>query len=125
MIGDLAALARVRQIIEMGEKGSRLENRPSSVAAPSIAVLRKSIQRTATNSPLRHFVTQVPPRNALCYLSDHIEIPSAFRYTAFCPGRVAEWLKAPVLKTGVGACPPWVQIPPRPDLVNAVAWSST
>ncbi len=29
-------------------------------------------------------------------------------------GRVAEWLNAPVLKTGVGATPPGVRIPPRP-----------
>src|SRR5690606_10691692 len=29
-------------------------------------------------------------------------------------GRVAEWFKAPVLKTGVGASPPWVRIPPLP-----------
>jgi hypothetical protein len=29
-------------------------------------------------------------------------------------GRVAEWFKAPVLKTGVGATPPWVRIPPLP-----------
>jgi hypothetical protein len=27
---------------------------------------------------------------------------------------VAEWFKAPVLKTGVGASPPWVRIPPPP-----------
>src|SRR6185437_16087512 len=33
-----------------------------------------------------------------------------------CPpiGGVAEWFKAPVLKTGVGASPPWVRIPPPP-----------
>jgi hypothetical protein len=29
---------------------------------------------------------------------------------------VAEWFKAPVLKTGVGATPPWVRIPPPPLL---------
>ena len=29
-------------------------------------------------------------------------------------GWVAEWFKAPVLKTGVGASPPWVRIPPHP-----------
>lgn len=29
-------------------------------------------------------------------------------------GWVAEWLKAPVLKTGKGATPSWVQIPPHP-----------
>ena len=27
---------------------------------------------------------------------------------------MAEWFKAPVLKTGVGASPPWVRIPPHP-----------
>ena len=30
------------------------------------------------------------------------------------PGRVAEWLKAPVLKTGVRESVPGVRIPPRP-----------
>ena len=29
-------------------------------------------------------------------------------------GWVAERFKAPVLKTGVGASPPWVRIPPHP-----------
>lgn len=29
-------------------------------------------------------------------------------------GRVAEWFKAAVLKTAVGASPPWVRIPPLP-----------
>ena len=29
-------------------------------------------------------------------------------------GGVAEWFKAPVLKTGVGASSPWVRIPPPP-----------
>ena len=29
-------------------------------------------------------------------------------------GRVVEWFKAPVLKTGVGATPPRVRIPPLP-----------
>jgi hypothetical protein len=32
------------------------------------------------------------------------------------PGRVAEWLKAAVLKTAVGATPPWVRIPPLPPV---------
>src|ERR1700687_514127 len=31
-------------------------------------------------------------------------------------GRVAEWFKAPVLKTGVPARVPWVRIPPLPPL---------
>ena len=31
-------------------------------------------------------------------------------------GRVAEWFKAVVLKTAVGASPPWVRIPPLPPL---------
>ena len=33
-------------------------------------------------------------------------------------GQVAERLNAPVLKTGVGASPPWVRIPPCPPLRN-------
>jgi hypothetical protein len=32
------------------------------------------------------------------------------------PGGVAEWFKAPVLKTGVGASSPWVRIPPPPPI---------
>jgi hypothetical protein len=31
-------------------------------------------------------------------------------------GRVVEWFKAPVLKTGVGASSPWVRIPPLPPV---------
>jgi hypothetical protein len=31
-------------------------------------------------------------------------------------GRVAEWFKAPVLKTGVPARVPWVRIPPLPPV---------
>lgn len=34
-------------------------------------------------------------------------------------GRVAEWFKAAVLKTAVGASPPWVRIPPLPPLMLA------
>lgn len=32
-------------------------------------------------------------------------------------GRVAEWFKAPVLKTGVPARVPWVRIPPLPPVM--------
>ncbi|CFX36763.1 protein of unknown function [Candidatus Filomicrobium marinum] len=34
---------------------------------------------------------------------------------------MAEWFKAPVLKTGVGSRPPWVRIPPPPPLLYNVA----
>ena len=37
-------------------------------------------------------------------------------------GRVAEWFKAAVLKTAVGATPPWVRIPPRPPQVFLYQW---
>jgi hypothetical protein len=33
-------------------------------------------------------------------------------------GRVAEWFKAPVLKTGVPARAPWVRIPPLPPIYD-------
>ena len=36
------------------------------------------------------------------------------RIERICDGRVAEWFKAAVLKTAVGASPPWVRIPPLP-----------
>src|ERR1700750_2441481 len=39
--------------------------------------------------------------------------PSLMR---FAIGRVAEWFKAPVLKTGVPARVPWVRIPPLPPV---------
>jgi hypothetical protein len=35
-------------------------------------------------------------------------------------GRVAEWFKAPVLKTGVPARVPWVRIPPLPPYCNDI-----
>jgi hypothetical protein len=35
---------------------------------------------------------------------------------ALYDGRVAEWFKAPVLKTGVPARVPWVRIPPLPPV---------
>jgi hypothetical protein len=38
----------------------------------------------------------------------------------FRSGRVAEWFKAPVLKTGVGESPPGVRIPPRPLEMNRI-----
>ena len=41
---------------------------------------------------------------------------SATRRKFLAYGRVAERFKAPVLKTGVGASPPWVRIPPLPPL---------
>jgi len=40
-------------------------------------------------------------------------------------GWVAEWFKAPVLKTGVGASPPWVRIPPHPPTCFAPAPAQT
>ena len=36
------------------------------------------------------------------------------RICEFAHGEVAEWSIAPVSKTGVGASPPWVRIPPSP-----------
>ncbi|EFO33774.1 conserved hypothetical protein [Roseibium sp. TrichSKD4] len=33
-----------------------------------------------------------------------------------CNGRVVEWFKAPVLKTGVRGTVPWVRIPPLPPI---------
>jgi hypothetical protein len=46
------------------------------------------------------------------------------------PGRVAEWFKAAVLKTAVGATPPWVRIPPLPPAgldrgQSPAVWRST
>ena len=38
------------------------------------------------------------------------------RYNARRCGEVAEWFKAPVLKTDEGESPPWVRIPPSPPL---------
>src|SRR4030095_17138850 len=45
-------------------------------------------------------------------------------------GRVAEWFKAPVLKTGVPARVPWVRIPPLPpeslkSLMNSAYYTPT
>jgi hypothetical protein len=34
-------------------------------------------------------------------------------------GRVAEWLKAPDSKSGVGVTLPWVQIPPLPPILHS------
>ena len=36
-------------------------------------------------------------------------------------GRVAEWLKAPDSKSGVGVTLPWVQIPPLPPISTMVS----
>ena len=41
-----------------------------------------------------------------------------WRRTARLHGEVAEWSNAPVLKTGVGASPPWVRIPPSPPIIH-------
>ena len=36
-------------------------------------------------------------------------------------GGMAEWFKAPVLKTGVGSRPPWVRIPlPPPQVIEGL-----
>src|SRR5262249_34843511 len=40
------------------------------------------------------------------------------------PGWVAEWLKAPVLKTGRGASSSWVRIPPHPPACAAPSHSA-
>jgi hypothetical protein len=46
-----------------------------------------------------------------------IELDHALGYISRHPGRVAERLKATVLKTVVRESVPWVRIPPRPDFV--------
>src|SRR5690606_26681427 len=43
------------------------------------------------------------------------DFPAAVPYRG-ANGSVAEWLKAPVLKTGKGLRPSWVRIPPLPPL---------
>jgi hypothetical protein len=43
---------------------------------------------------------------------------------ALTVGRVAEWFKAPVLKTGVPARVPWVRIPPLPPKLHCPALSN-
>ena len=48
-------------------------------------------------------------------LTKYANPPSANQQTR---GRVAERLNAPVLKTGVGATPPGVRIPPRPPVLT-------
>ena len=42
-------------------------------------------------------------------------------------GEMAEWFKAPVLKTGEGASPPWVRIPlsPPPYAPAGFGWQAT
>src|SRR5262245_65851139 len=45
---------------------------------------------------------------------DLVAAPVRCRKADRKPGRVAEWFKAPVLKTGRGATLSWVRIPPRP-----------
>jgi hypothetical protein len=45
---------------------------------------------------------------------EHLTAFQCHRYSCTIPGWVAEWFKAPVLKTGVGESPPWVRIPPHP-----------
>jgi hypothetical protein len=37
---------------------------------------------------------------------------------------VAEWFKAPVLKTGVGSRSPWVRIPPHPPITPTACWDA-
>lgn len=43
--------------------------------------------------------------------------PRCFLYALNPCGQVAEWFKAAVLKTAVGASSPWVRIPPCPPTV--------
>src|SRR6266849_9760078 len=43
-------------------------------------------------------------------------VPRSEKLNNFNDGRVAEWFKAPVLKTGVPARVPWVRIPPLPPV---------
>src|SRR5882757_1779384 len=67
----------------------------SGCAAPAIVVHRDIGSRNLGSASGLHW----PPRSRIEDL-----------------GRVAEWFKAPVLKTGEGASLPWVRIPPRPRL---------
>jgi hypothetical protein len=40
-------------------------------------------------------------------------------------GRVAEWFKAPVLKTGRGSAPSWVRIPPLPPIDISMGYENS
>ena len=48
------------------------------------------------------------------YRIDDPELPPAYSTPV---GGVAEWSISPVLKTDVGASPPWVRIPPPPPFI--------
>ena len=49
--------------------------------------------------------------------------PAPFPLCGLPDGQVAEWFKAAVLKTAVGASSPWVRIPPCPPVAVAfMAW---
>ena len=70
--------------------------------------LRLAINRRAGRGP-------VPTRqHRLAILSRD----RAKTYRGSTRGRVAEWFKAPVLKTGVPARVPWVRIPPLPPALS-------
>ena len=76
-----------------------------------LGALRRTALRRAVASSWLAFVLQADPetcptRRSACQHS----VGPAWRNS----GRVAEWFKAAVLKTAVGASPPWVRIPPLP-----------
>jgi hypothetical protein len=50
-------------------------------------------------------------------LSVDFSVTKGFKRLSLAPGGVAERLNAPVLKTGKGETPSWVQIPPPPPAI--------
>jgi hypothetical protein len=71
-----------------------------------------------TFSPARHSLRGFfsRPCQVVAGLNEAVEWATEAR-----DGRVAEWFKAAVLKTAVGASSPWVRIPPRPPLSQKFA----
>ncbi len=73
-------------------------------AAKVDAALRAAIEKVAAGHDSKAFATGGFPLLAQWRLFQLLQ----------ALGRVAEWFKAAVLKTAVGATPPWVRIPPLP-----------
>ena len=97
-----------------GTRGAASSSRRAASAQPFRRRERHRRYSATATPPARQPHCPLPKRPTLGTRTLRDETRSRRPVRRIGSGRVAEWFKAAVLKTAVGASPPWVRIPPLP-----------
>ena len=110
---------RARRREECEVSGGLYTAQSTPLAVMPVTLRRVGIGRYAASA----FAFAGPPRQSGARWRSGLQLVSA-KLLRSLAGEVAEWFKAPVLKTGVGASLPWVRIPPSPPLLLGRTFSA-